>query len=202
MTWNAGFSRHDSDALSRNPPGFPTQDRGTVHIEELRQRFEALASLRPVVSDGVLFCAHGPECCDKSNDMSRAKVALIAADNLSKKSYSLHMAQLSKIHEGKETRRTHFIKEWAEKRGLKQADVAKELDVERSTVQRWFSGALPSKADHLERLTALFSLEEPSGLFRHPDDDWIYRLLSGRDEAEKNRVRQIIDAAVPRVKAS
>ena len=99
--------------------------------------------------------------------------------------------------------RLHFIPEWAERRGLRQADLVDALGgaVDKSTVSRWFSGTLPAR-DHLAALQGLFELEEASALFRHPDDDWLARFFRSRTEEERYRIRQILEAAFPQAKAS
>jgi hypothetical protein len=57
----------------------------------------------------------------------------------------------------KQPGRLHYIPEWAERRGLRQADVVEGLQgrVDKSTVSRWFAGALPV-SEHLEALQGLF----------------------------------------------
>ncbi len=108
----------------------------------------------------------------------------------------LHMAQIPRIHAGKTPIRLHFIKEWAARRNLKQVDIVRELPVDKSTVSRWFKGSLPSE-EHLISLAALLHTEV-TGLFRHPDDDWIARLLQGRSEDEIRRIAQIVELSLPR----
>lgn len=109
---------------------------------------------------------------------------------------TLRMAQLHRIHPSKTPRRLHFIPEWAEKRGLSQADLVREVAADKATVSRWFSGALPSEK-YLEPLAALFETEV-SGLFRHPDDDWLARFLQARSGEERDRIRAVLDNAFPR----
>lgn len=92
--------------------------------------------------------------------------------------------------------RIHFIEEWAERRGLKQADICRALDVDKSTVSRWFDGVLP-QVKHLEPLAELFEVE-PNALFRHPDDDWLARFFKERDEEERARIKATLEAAFPR----
>lgn len=108
------------------------------------------------------------------------------------------MADPIQIHQTKAPRRIHFIEEWAIKRQLTQADVARLLNVERSTVKRWYDGTIPTRSDHLEQLAELFALDEPSQLFRHPDDDWMTRLFQGRTKDELDRMIQMLDLAFPR----
>ncbi|AXS42408.1 XRE family transcriptional regulator [Breoghania sp. L-A4] len=108
------------------------------------------------------------------------------------------MPQPPRIHTNKSSRRVHYIAEWAEKRGMRQSDIARDLEVERSTVKRWFDGAVPTKQDHLERLSELLGTDDISALFRHPDDDWIARFLRDRSEDELDRIIQTLKAAFPR----
>lgn len=91
--------------------------------------------------------------------------------------------------------RLHYIVEWAEKRGLKQADIVREIEVDKGSVSRWFHGTLPS-SEHLRRLAALLTDGDVTSLFRHPDDDWLSRMLRGRTEAERNRIRRILEALI------
>lgn len=109
------------------------------------------------------------------------------------------MAQLHHIHQDKTPQRIHYIPEWAERRGLSQADIVREIAADKATVSRWFSGALPSEK-YLAPLAGLFGTEL-TGLFRHPDDDWMARFLRARSEEERQRIRTILDTAFPRKEA-
>lgn len=91
-------------------------------------------------------------------------------------------------HTGKTPHRVHFIAEWAEKRGLKQADIAMQIGADKGLVSRWFSGTIP-KAGYLVRLVELFHAEEVSSLFRHPNDDWISKMF--RDKSDQQRDQAI-----------
>lgn len=95
----------------------------------------------------------------------------------------------------------HYIPEWAEHRHMRQVDVLEALQgrVDKSTVSRWFKGAMPVTG-HLLALQVLFELEEPAALFRHPDDDWLARFFRGKSEEERYRIRQILQAAFPQAK--
>lgn len=100
------------------------------------------------------------------------------------------------IYKNRQPRRPHFIKEWAEKRGLRPTDLATELEVDKSVVSRWFQGSTPG-VEHQQRLAALFGVE-PDSIFRHPDDDWISRFLNGRNQDEVERIKATLEAAFPR----
>jgi hypothetical protein len=86
---------------------------------------------------------------------------------------------------------------------MRQVDVVEALEglVDKSTVSRWWAGSLPEKR-HLQALQELFGLDETASLFRHPDDDWLAQFFRGRTEEERYRMRQILEAAFPRAKAS
>jgi hypothetical protein len=103
---------------------------------------------------------------------------------------------VARIHRGKTPRRPHFIPEWAETRGLKPADLARELGADKSVVSRWYHGASPSQ-EWQAGLAALFACE-PDALFRHPDDDWLSRFLQGRQLDEIQRIKATLEAAFPK----
>ncbi|MFC6487328.1 helix-turn-helix domain-containing protein [Nitratireductor sp. GCM10026969] len=105
------------------------------------------------------------------------------------------MSNPVRIHTDKEPVRKHYIAEWAARRNLKRADIAREIGADKSLVTRWFQGKLPS--DHyLERLAALFHTTT-DGLFRHPDDDWLATFFRERNEEERQRARRILESAFP-----
>jgi hypothetical protein len=103
----------------------------------------------------------------------------------------------------KSEQKVHYVPEWAAHRHMRQVDVVDALEglVDKSTVSRWWGGALPEKK-HLQALQDLFELDEPAALFRHPDDDWMRRFLRARSEDERFRIRQMLEAAFPNAKAS
>jgi transcriptional regulator with XRE-family HTH domain len=106
------------------------------------------------------------------------------------------MPRPARIHAGKQPRRLHFIVEWARRRQVKQADIGRDLEVDKSTVSRWFDGTIPSEA-HLVALAQFLGADEPTALFRHPDDDWMARFLRGRSEDERRRIRATLETAFP-----
>jgi hypothetical protein len=109
------------------------------------------------------------------------------------------MAQLSKNYKGKPI---HYIPEWAEHRNVKQADIVKNVGVDKSTVHHWFVDRTLPREHHLVALAGYLFGEDyepdPAALFRHPDDDWMFRLLQGRSKEEHDRIRATIEAAFPR----
>jgi transcriptional regulator with XRE-family HTH domain len=109
------------------------------------------------------------------------------------------MSDLDGIHQKKQPRRPHFLREWMDSKGLRAVDLADELHIDKSLVSRWLSGSTPS-ADN-QRILADFFGCEPEGLFRHPDEDWMARALRDRPREEIERIKQTIETAFPRKKA-
>ncbi len=105
-----------------------------------------------------------------------------------------------KIHQQKQGRRPHFLREWAEYRGRKQADISRDTGIDKSQVSRWFDDEKPStpNANSLEILADYFETE-PEALFRHPDEDWLARFFAGRKREEVERIKATLDAAFPRM---
>ncbi len=96
----------------------------------------------------------------------------------------------------KQPKRPHHVADWAEARGLTQADLARELCADKSVISRWFSGATPGEV-YQERLAVLFGCSRAS-LFRHPDEDWLIQFLENRDRDEIDRIIRTLEAAFPR----
>jgi transcriptional regulator with XRE-family HTH domain len=105
------------------------------------------------------------------------------------------MSNTARIHASKQPRRPHFIEAWAERRGLTQSDLSRELGVDKSIVSRWYAGASPSVKSQ-EMLAALFSCEI-DGIFRHPDEDWMARLLRRLNQQEVERMKIALQAMFP-----
>lgn len=106
------------------------------------------------------------------------------------------MPVVTQIHKNRQPRRPHFIPEWAAARNLTQADLAAELNADKSVVSRWFNGTTPG-LEWQAKLAALFHCE-PEALFRHPDDDWFARFFRDRQRDEIDRMKTMLEAAFPR----
>lgn len=110
--------------------------------------------------------------------------------------YNRFMPNVVRIHSGKTPQRIHFLAEWADRRGMTQAEIVRLLEVNKGTVSKWFGGALPQESN-IVALAAILKIE-PSQLFRHPDDDWLTQLFHDRSEEEKKRIIATIETAFPR----
>ena len=119
----------------------------------------------------------------------------------SNREYTLRMAQVTRIHAGKTPVRRHYLVEWAERRGVSQADLVRATGADKAAVSRWFNhGVIPSEK-HIDNVALALQVEDVASLFRHPDDDWLSRLFKDRDEEERERLRQMIELAFPAKRA-
>jgi transcriptional regulator with XRE-family HTH domain len=105
------------------------------------------------------------------------------------------MATVSKIHASKQPNRPHHIVDWAEKRGLSQAELAEELGADKSVVSRWFNGTSPG-LDWQEKLADFFGCSREA-LFRHPDEDWVMQFFRNRSQEEIDRIKATLETAFP-----
>lgn len=97
----------------------------------------------------------------------------------------------------RQPRRPNYIREWAERRGLRQTDIVEAMSVEKGLVSKWFNGSTPS-LKHQGPLAGVLGLEDPSSLFRHPDEDWMWRFLRGRPANEVEQIKSLLEAGFPR----
>ena len=186
-------------ALGGDLAFFPAHDRGFVDAEKLAKflEAEALFGAESFDSGFVLCVRHDASVAYNATD-GKPDVAWNTIDGGLNPCQLLRMAQLVHIHQGKTPVRYHYIPEWAERRQRRQADFAVDLGVDKGTVSRWFKGTIPMPK-YLKKVIAYLQLEDdPTALFRHPDDDWMARLLKGRAEAEKERMRAVLEAAFPK----
>lgn len=106
------------------------------------------------------------------------------------------MRKVAKIHPTKQPRRPHFIREWAEHRGYtNQSELASTLACDKSTVSRWYDGASPDEESQ-KRLAALFDCDRDA-IFRHPEEDWMWRWFRSRSDDEIKRAKAMLEAAFP-----
>ena len=111
------------------------------------------------------------------------------------------MSEPTKIHQSKQGRRPHYVREWAEKFQMSQADIARETGIDKSTISRIFDKRAPSspQGQTQAKLAALFQTE-PESLFRHPDEDWLAQFFAGRKRDEIERIKQMLETGFPKSK--
>lgn len=109
------------------------------------------------------------------------------------------MSNVVKIFQSKQGRRPHYVREWAEKRGKRQADLARDIGADKGMVSKWFNEEKTSTPSNkwLEVLAAYFETEVEA-LFRHPDEDWFAQFFAGRRQEEIERIKATIETAFPR----
>lgn len=100
------------------------------------------------------------------------------------------------IHKSRQPNRPHYVPAWAERRGLRQSDIAEAIGVDKATVSRWFSGSTPSEPAQIA-LARLFECDDREAIFRHPDDDWMARFFSRMSDEHRERARNMLEAAFP-----
>lgn len=83
-----------------------------------------------------------------------------------------------------------------ERRNLRPVDLVNDLGVDKSNVSKWLSGSSPG-AIWQEKLREYFEAGD-EGIFRHPDDDWMARFLTGRPRDEIERIKSTLETAFPR----
>jgi hypothetical protein len=105
--------------------------------------------------------------------------------------------KITKIHTGKQPNRIHYIVEWAERRGVTQADIVRNVHADKATVSRWFAGVIPSE-EYLEPLAGYLELDDVECLFRHPDDDWVLRHFKRASKDTQEDIRAILDRVASR----
>jgi hypothetical protein len=110
---------------------------------------------------------------------------------------------LDTIYATRQGRRPHFLAEWMEHRGIKsQAELAKEIDADKSQISRWLDGDKPSTPSPgwAAKLNAFFGGGgDPVDIFRHPMDDWMAKFLQSRKLTPKDleRGRRMLETMFP-----
>lgn len=120
------------------------------------------------------------------------------------------MSEPTRIHQGKEPVRRHFLKEWLDERNMSPMDLLAALNdedrsldlppIDKSQVYRWIKGQLPQEAMQV-RIAAALNLDEPEDLQRSPEDDWLAKMFKAMTAEEKDRARKLLEAAFPRKSA-
>lgn len=199
VTGDAGALLDFRDSFCGNLVFFPAKRGRFVHAKQRAKLFKAQAMGSSVASD----CAVHPKSVAYNATTVNGAGARRANDDSAPIGIPLRMPQrkVASIHKGKTPQRVHYLDLWADLRGKKQADFAKEGLADKSTVSRWFSGQLPTE-ENLNKIADFLELEEPSWLFRDPADDWMRRMFEGRSAEERERMKATLEAAFPPKKSA
>lgn len=119
------------------------------------------------------------------------------------------------IHASAQGFRKHFLPEWLEVRRMEPMEFLAALNedpelpaIDKSQVYRWIKGQTPQRVmlPRIARVLSILAIDtdepDPYGIFRDPDLDWIARRLRGQDRDDVERIKAMIDLAVPLRKAS
>lgn len=110
---------------------------------------------------------------------------------------------ITEIYPSRQPRRHHYLREWMERRQVRQAELSREIGVDKSLISRWLDDVKPTtpSKEWQDKLGAFFGGDgDPVDIFRHPDDDWIARFFQGRTSDEINRMKLMLEAAFPKAK--
>lgn len=91
-----------------------------------------------------------------------------------------------------------YIREWREKFGLTQSDLADRIESNKTSVSRWETGARDTTTQVLAAIAYALGIEVPD-LFRHPDqpsaDSLLIRASPGQAETAVKLVKTFIDGS-------
>lgn len=122
------------------------------------------------------------------------------------------MSQPTQIRGKGPTFRRHFLAEWLEEREMEPMDLLNELNepsdmetpaIDKSQVYRWLKGQLPQRKTQVRIAAALNLVDPETGdpaperLMTHPAQDWIAKKVSGLEQSDIERLRQMVDLAFP-----
>jgi transcriptional regulator with XRE-family HTH domain len=86
-----------------------------------------------------------------------------------------------------------YFRQWREKRGLTQEQVAERLNTTKATVSRMETGKVQYNRGYLEALALALSIE-PDQLLRDPEQPSADSLLQKASPEQRARVLSVIDA--------
>lgn len=105
------------------------------------------------------------------------------------------MAKISKIHQGKQPVRRHYIAEWLDAKGMTPVDLLNTLndpersmdltEVDKSQVYRWLKGQLPHPSMQGRISGALGFADEPEKILQDPTIDWLYQFFRDKTDEQK-----------------
>ena len=191
MWRDSGFFRNRKDAFSGHLSFFPTKDSRFVDAKRQTKLLKGQRIRDAVGAKRVCRHIHDHRVAYNATHVKTLD-AFGANDGPRLTSIALRMGRPPK------TTHFHYIAERIVRKKLSQADIARALDVDKSTVSRWCSGGLPSDMWLIALAKLLTEDGEPASLFRHPDEDRSIRLTRGRSADEISRIEKMVEIAFPK----
>lgn len=115
---------------------------------------------------------------------------------------SATMAKVTKIHQGKQPIRRHYLAEWLEAKQMTPTDLLDILndpdrsmgltEVDKSQVYRWIKGQMPQPAMQMRIAGALGFENEPDKLLQDPTMDWLSDFFRDKTEEQKEKAVQML----------
>lgn len=117
------------------------------------------------------------------------------------KKTSINPHGLDIIHQKRQPRRPHYLRDWVERREFDtDAAFAEAIGADKSVVSRWLDEDNPSTPgrEWVQKLGIFFGDEEdPADIFRHPDDDWIAKFFRDRKPDEIEHIKKSMETTFP-----
>jgi hypothetical protein len=92
---------------------------------------------------------------------------------------------------------THYLAEWLDHLGMRQAKLAELIEMPPGSVSRWASGK-PMEWPNVLKISKALGFKDPRLLFKHPDEAWAMDFMGGRDAEEVERIKTAMAAIFPR----
>ncbi|MGQ3080656.1 MULTISPECIES: helix-turn-helix domain-containing protein [Rhizobium/Agrobacterium group] len=115
---------------------------------------------------------------------------------------SATMAKVTKIHQGKQPVRRHYLAEWLEAKQMTPVDLLEQLndpersmgltEVDKSQVYRWLKGQMPQAPMQLRIAGALGFEDDPGKLLEDPTMDWLSEFFRDKTEEQKEKAIQML----------
>jgi transcriptional regulator with XRE-family HTH domain len=108
------------------------------------------------------------------------------------------MPNVERIHGKRQGRRPHYLREWMDRCHMKPKDITDATGADKGLISRWLNPHQPATPNqhYQQALREALHIDADDGIFRHPDDDWMSRLLQDRPDEERERIRALIEATV------
>lgn len=203
MPRNTSSRRYFRNALNRDRrlPLLPAENGSPINFEELGHRIERKAASLPEVGKCCLS-AHAKLVAENATKVNRVSRILCRREQKGWMVKSATMAKVTKIHQGKQPVRRHYLAEWLEAKQMTPTDLLDVLndpdrsmgltEVDKSQVYRWIKGQMPQPAMQMRIAGALGFENEPDKLLQDPTMDWLSDFFRDKTEEQKEKAVQML----------